>query len=342
MSRQNGQIPIEIRNLIIKHHKSGKSVREIGKIVERSHSSVHNVIKRFNDNKQIKNKSKKSNRKIFTEVDERWIVRKIRQNPKLSAVKITNEVEIQLQKKVNPETVRNVLRKYGFNGRVARRKPYISKINKAKRLQFAKNHINKDISFWNDVIFTDESKFNLYCSDGRTYVWRKVNTELEEKNIKATVKHGIKSVMVWGCMGYAGPGNLEIIEDTMTQHVYISILKRNLKQSADRLGVLDRFRLYQDNDPKHKAYNSRMWTLFNCPHVMDVPPQSPDLNVIEHVWDHLERKLSNYQIKTVKDLKDKIKMEWNNLEPSYCKNLVESMPRRLNAVIKNKGCSTKY
>lgn len=342
MGRQNGQIPIEIRKLIIEHHKTGKSVREIGKIIKRSHSSVHNIIKRYKNNNQIENKTKKSNRKIFTEADERLIVRKIKKNPKLSAVKLTNEIQTELKKKAHPETVRNVLRKHGFHGRVARRKPYISKVNKNKRLLFAKNYIKKDKSFWKNVIFTDESKFNLYRSDGRTYVWRKVNTALDEKNIMPTVKHGIKSVMVWGCIGHSGPGNLEIIEGTMTQNVYISILKRNLKQSAEKLGILDRFYLYQDNDPKHKAHNSRMWTLFNCPHVMDVPPQSPDLNVIEHVWEHLERNLQNYQIKTTQDLENSIKAEWNKLEPAYCGTLVESMPRRLNAVVQNKGSSTKY
>lgn len=46
----------------------------------------------------------------------------------------------------------------------------------AKRLRYSKEHANKDQDFWNNVIFSDESKFN-YGLDGRQKVWRKPNTE---------------------------------------------------------------------------------------------------------------------------------------------------------------------
>nr|XP_033331350.1 putative ankyrin repeat protein RF_0381 [Megalopta genalis] len=48
----------------------------------------------------------------------------------------------------------------------------------------------------------DESKFNLFGSDGKRFVWRKPNTELNQKNIIPTVKHGSGHVMVWGCMSH--------------------------------------------------------------------------------------------------------------------------------------------
>lgn len=41
-----------------------------------------------------------------------------------------------------------------------------------------------------DVIFTDESKFNNFKSDGRVLVWHKANAELQKQNLQATVKHG--------------------------------------------------------------------------------------------------------------------------------------------------------
>lgn len=59
-------------------------------------------------------------RKIFTDSDERWIIRQIKKNPHLSAPKLAIEVEKHLGKKVNPETIRIVLRKHDLNGGVAR------------------------------------------------------------------------------------------------------------------------------------------------------------------------------------------------------------------------------
>lgn len=93
-------------------------------------------------------------------------------------------------------------------------------------------HINKSQEFWEKVIFSDESKFNVWGSDGRKLVWRKKGDALNKENLIPTVKHGGGSVMVWGCMSACGVGNLQIIEGTMDKHAYLNILKKNLKESA--------------------------------------------------------------------------------------------------------------
>lgn len=106
-----------------------------------------------------------------------------------------------------------------------------------KRLDFACAHKNKDREFWDRVLFTDESKYNIYGSDGRGYVWRKNKEALKKQNLRATVKHGGGSVLVWGCMTAAGVGNLVFIDQIMDQHVYREILQDNLQPSVDRLGL---------------------------------------------------------------------------------------------------------
>ena len=131
--------------------------------------------------------------------------------------------------------------------------------------------------------YTDEIKFNLFRSDGQSYIWRKPNEELKEKNLKATVKHGGGSVLVWACMSSSGVGELCIIDGIMDQTKYLSILKQNLVPSLEKLGIKDIFQFYQDNDPKHKAHAVRMWLLYNWPRVLETPPQTPDINVIEHL-----------------------------------------------------------
>ncbi|KAH8338802.1 hypothetical protein KR067_010016, partial [Drosophila pandora] len=68
-----------------------------------------------------------------------------------------------------------------------------------------------------------------------------------------TVKHGGSGVMVWGCMAASGVGNLTFIETIMDQAGYIKILKDNLFESAEKLGLESEYWFQQDNDPKHTA-----------------------------------------------------------------------------------------
>lgn len=342
MVNQRKQTSVDIRNLVLKFQSEGKSVRKIAEMVNCPKSTIQDIIQRFKTSKSVENKPKSGRPKLFSHADERWIVQQVKKDPCLSAPKLASEVSQYLGKAVNAETIRSVLRKQNFHGRVARKKPFISKQNKKKRLEFAKMNKIMDLSFWSKVLYSDESKFNIFRSDGRHYVWRKPCTEMKQSHVKATIKHGGGSVMVWGCMSAAGVGNLHFIEGNMDQHQYLRILKQNLAESAEKLGIRDTFQFYQDNDPKHKAQNVRLWLLYNCPHVMETPPQSPDINVIEHLWAHLEDKLKERVIKTKHDLVTALKEEWAKIDPNFCKNLVESMPRRMAAIVNSKGLQTKY
>lgn len=235
-----------------------------------------------------------------------------------------------------------MLHEAGYSSRVPRKKPYISKVNKTKRLNYTKEHRNKSNDFWNRVVFTDESKYNLYGNDGRCRVWRKPNEEFKEKNVCPTFKHGGGSVLVWGCMSATGVGNLQIIDGIMDHKKYIDILKTNLHPSVQKMGISDNFIFTQDNDPKHTAQNTKLWLLYNTPKWMETPPQSPDINPIENLWDHLDRKVREREIRNKNDLIIALQEEWTKISPDVTQNLVDSIPRRLEAIIKNKGSHTKY
>src|SRR6266581_2528230 len=100
----------------------------------------------------------------------------------------------------------------------------------------------------------------------------------------------------------------------------------------------------QDNDPKHTSKRAQNWFNNHCIEVMQWPSQSPDLNPIEHLWNHVKRKLGEYEepASSVQELWDRFQEEWDRIEPSVCQNLIESMPRRIEAVLKAKGGYTKY
>lgn len=176
-------------------------------------------------------------------------MRKVKKNPKISAPKLADEYYSETGRQVSSCTIRRCLKRNDLHGRRARKKSYISNANKKKRLEFAKENINNPPDFWNRVIFTDESKLELFCTRGNQKVWRRKNDAMNVKNLILTVKYGGKSVMVWWCVSAGGVGFLEFIDGIMDHVKYINILRRNLHSSARKLGIGQNFIFLQDNDP---------------------------------------------------------------------------------------------
>ena len=66
------------------------------------------------------------------------------------------EIENELGIPLHVDTIRNRAHEARLFGRVARQKPYVNKINREKRLNFAKEMLEKLLSFWESVIWSDE------------------------------------------------------------------------------------------------------------------------------------------------------------------------------------------
>ncbi len=89
----------------------------------------------------------------------------------------------------------------------------------------------------------------------------------------------------------------------------------------------------QDNAPCHKDQIISDWFLehHNEFTLLKWPPQSPDLNPIEHLWDVVEREILIMDVQTtnLQQLRDAIMTIWTNISEQCFQHLVESMPRRI-------------
>lgn len=108
----------------------------------------------------------------------------------------------------------------------------------------------------------------------------------------------------------------------------------------------------QDNAPIHTARYTTLWLAEQGIYVLlNWPAYSPDLNLIEHLWPHLKQLLYELgpdleeiqgldnQRQTIVDL---LPQAWNAISPNIVQGVLDSMPRRIQAVIDEQGWQTKY
>ncbi len=102
----------------------------------------------------------------------------------------------------------------------------------------------------------------------------------------------------------------------------------------------------QDNAPCHKAQIISDWFLEHDNEftLLKWPPQSLDLNPIEHLWDVVEReiRIMDVQPTNLQQLRDIIMSIWTKISEECFQHLVESTPRRIKAVLKAKGGPIQY
>lgn len=113
------------------------------------------------------NRSGSGRKRATTVREDTKLVREVKKNPSISA----SELKEMYGLKVCTRTIQKRLRESGLINCYKRRKAFISSINKKKRLEFAKVNANKDLAYWNSIMGSDESKFELFGSKKRDRVW---------------------------------------------------------------------------------------------------------------------------------------------------------------------------
>ena len=272
---------------------------------------------------------------ITTNREDRSMVMLLKKNRVKSAA-VSREMSIQPGKPLPRKTVSPRLFEQQLLARAHVVKPLISSKNKKFRLAFSNEHVLWSQEKWQTVHFSDVSKFLLIGSDGKTDIRRKVGEELSPRCLKATVKFGGGSVMVWGMISGDGVGPLRWLQGKVHAGVYEQLVKYHvlpvLWNSTKQTSIF-----MQDNAPCHKAMVVINFLKAENVTVMDWPPQSPDLNPIENVWKTLGERSKARNPKTTVQLWNALQEECNKVTWQDINRLISPRSRRCQSVMKLKG-----
>ena len=149
------------------------------------------------------------------------------------------------------------------------------------------------------------------------------------------------SVMVWGGIHSRGRTGLTVINGNLNAQRYVDEVLR-----PDAVPYVQQHNLtfQQDNARPHSARLTRDFLQQNGVPVLPWPPYSPDLSPIEHLWDHLDRRLRarDPPPQTIPQLRHAIQEEWDNFPQFRIARLITSMRRRCQAVQAARGGHTRY
>ncbi len=188
-----------------------------------------------------------------------------------------------------------------------------------------------------NVARSDESRFLLRHSDGRVRTWCKEHESMDPSCLLSTVQAGGGGVMVWGIFSWHTFGPLVPVEHRLNATAYRSIVADHVHPFMTTVCHL---LMATSSRITHNVTNikSSQTGFLNMSHKW--PPQPPDLNPIEHLWDVVEReiRIMDVQPTNLQQLHDAIMSIWTKISEECFQHLVESMSQR----IKAKGCPTRY
>jgi transposase len=194
----------------------------IGPAVIGKRAGVHrNTVIRY-ANKWMHNRIRKRGERPSTVTESiRQYIKRLALTGRLKAAK---DVQMKLEGLRHPmsyQSAINVLHSVEIYAEIKKKKPLLTEKHKKARLAWAKKHQYWTVHDWRRVIFSDETKINIWDSDGCKYYWKRKCDRLQSHHIDVTMKHGGGGLVLWDCITSKGLGYAcQIYRSTINSEAY--------------------------------------------------------------------------------------------------------------------------
>ena len=313
---------------------SGRSQQHIAEALQISRRSVQYITKKERELHSVLDRARSGRPRLLTKRGERRLIITAKKAPTTTARRL--QEQCGLANAVSLDTVKRRLRRYYLFGRIAVRKPRLTPKQINNRLQWCRQRLNWTATKWATVIFSDECKLEIN-PNRRMYVRRRVGDRLRARYVQPSVKNS-PSVMVWGAIRGDSSRILVRCVGNVDSREYQRILDVGLPALYSH-----RCLFQQDGAPAHRSESTKAYlTAKQIRLLQSWPSQSPDLSVIENLWNLLKERVFLRQPKTVDQLWQIAEEEWNKIPNDAIRSLYQSIPRRIEATVAVRGGHTKY
>ncbi|KAF2886859.1 hypothetical protein ILUMI_19314 [Ignelater luminosus] len=284
--------------------EEGYSMRYVANLLGRNHSTRSRMVERFNQTESYNHRPGQGRKQSTDARDERFL--------RQFALRSKTGTGTMLEKQVgNCSQCHDIVSNWNTESQ-----DYVSlEIIKTGRLMIGKS------------------------SDGRERVWRRPEKTFASCNITLKILFGGGTVMFWGGICFNGRTELVLIRTrTMNADYHLeNVVVEHVMPFAPFVGP--NFVFVQDNARSHVARQVIDYLNAVDLQLMEL---APDLSSIEHLWDALKKKVRSHTIPVNHNqLVVAVIAEWENIPQDVIENLISSMPRRMNAVIKSIGGHTR-
>ncbi|GFT27875.1 transposable element Tc1 transposase [Trichonephila clavipes] len=287
------------KGLIIGMKTAGWFTRRVAGQVDHSECAVRNCWEQWTREGTHVWKTGTGSTRKTTRREDRRIVRQALVDPTVTRSMIRADVGVAIV----PQTISRHLAEANLKSKRPFRALALTPEHRPLRLQWCQARSMWNVTDWQKVVFSDESRFVLGTDDNRVRVWRRPGERYNPLPHYSTSHYP----HIWcnglgGGIAYDSLSTLIVMRGTLTGQRYVDdILRTPYYSMADPL---------------------------------------PRFAPVVHVWDHLKRQMPSCH--SLHDLELVVQDLWAHLPQDNIKCLINSMPRRMVACIAARGGPTRY
>ncbi|GFU27996.1 transposable element Tc1 transposase [Trichonephila clavipes] len=238
------------RDKIVGLREAGLSYRAVAARVQRNSSTIMRVSKQWTDEGRTARKSVSGPRNVTSAREDRRLVRMAQTDRTAFSRQLAAQWSTATRVSLCASSIRRRLLQRGLRARIPLCRIPLTQNHRRLRLHWANVHRNWRAD-WLQVVFSDESRFNLWHHDGRIRVRRYAGERHIPECIIERHSRRTPGVMVWGAIAYHGRSQLLRIVGNLNSTQYINEVLQ--PQAIPFLQGLPGAVFQQDNARPHVA-----------------------------------------------------------------------------------------